>query len=165
MKLLKTLMIASTSLVPALALAADPVPATKPATTMAPMTEAAAETCAGITWNPQFLADYPKAPAACREVTVKDGMKYAKFEGAVAKVDAGFVEVSIFNVADTPIGTVGFQVGVGGKVTMDGKEARVMALKVGDHVTFWVREGQFGVSPTLEAEPLKIVRPVVMPTP
>jgi hypothetical protein len=129
----------------------------------APIAPAAKETCADIKWNPAFLTDFPKAPAACQDVTVKDGVKYAKFDGKVAKVDAHFVEVAIADDAGLPISTIAFQIGVGGRITINDKVEKVKDLKLGDQLTFWVREGQFGISPTLTDEPMKIVKPDAMP--
>jgi len=122
------------------------------------------ESCANIQWNPQFLQDYPKAPISCREVTVKDGIKYAKFNGKVSKVDHLFVQVEISNVADTPVSTIAFQVGVGGRVTLNDKVEKVKSLKVGDELTFWVKEGEFGISPTLADQPITIIKPKAMST-
>jgi hypothetical protein len=120
------------------------------------------ETCSNIQWSADFLKDYPKAPAACREITVNNGVKYAKFDGKVSKTGSTLVQVEISDVADIPISTIAFQVGVGGRVTVDGREEKVKDLKVGDVLTFWVREGQFGVSPTLTDQPMTIVKPDAM---
>jgi hypothetical protein len=120
------------------------------------------ESCSNIQWNPKFLKDYPKAPVECREVTVKDGIKYAKFNGKVSKVDHLFVQVEVSDVADIPVSTIAFQVGVGGRITLNDKEERVSDLKVGDQLTFWVREGAFGISPTLVAEPIAVIKPEAM---
>ena len=67
------------------------------------------------------------------------------------------------DVADIPISTIAFQVGVGGKVTMNGKVQKVSSLKVGDQLTFWVREGQFEISPTLTDRPMTVIKPEAMP--
>jgi hypothetical protein len=120
------------------------------------------ESCSNIQWSPDFLKEYPKAPVACREVTVKDGVKYAKFNGKVSKTGSKLVQVEISDVADIPISTIAFQVGVGGRITVDGKDEKVKDLKVGDVLTFWVREGQFGISPTLTDQPVTIVKPDAM---
>jgi len=57
-----------------------------------------------------LLKDYPKAPVACREVTVNDGVKFAKFRGKVSKVGHHFVQVEILDVADIPVSTIAFQI-------------------------------------------------------
>jgi hypothetical protein len=120
------------------------------------------ETCSNIEWSAAFLKDYPKAPVACREVTVKDGVKYARFNGKVSKVGHDFVQVEISDVADNPISTIAVKTGVGGRITMGDTVERVKDLKVGDQLTFWVREGQFGISPTLSDRPMAIIKPDAM---
>jgi hypothetical protein len=49
-------------------------------------------------------------------------------------------------------------------VTIGDKIERVRDLRIGDKLTFWVREGQFGVSPTLADQPMPIIKPEAMPT-
>jgi hypothetical protein len=122
------------------------------------------ESCANIEWSAAFLKEYPKAPAACRQVIVKDGVKFATFDGKVSKVGHEFVQVEVSDDANLPISTIAFQIGVGGKVTMNNKIEKVKDLKVGDLLTFWVREGQFGISPTLTDQPMTIIKPETMPT-
>jgi hypothetical protein len=146
----------------ALALALIFVPAVVYAANAPPIVKAPKESCSNIEWNTEFLKDYPTAPAACREVTVKDGVKYATFNGKVSKVGHQFVQVAVSDAFDNPISMIAFQLGAGGRITVDGKEERVKDLKVGDHLTFWVREGRFGVSPTLKDEPMAIVHPEAM---
>jgi hypothetical protein len=129
-----------------------------------PEVMAAKESCANIDWSAAFLKEYPTAPAACRNVVVKDGVKFATFDGKVSKVGAEFVQVEVSDDANLPISTIAFQIGVGGKVTINNKEEKVKDLKVGDLLTFWVREGQFGISPTLSDHPMTIIKPDTMPT-
>jgi hypothetical protein len=121
--------------------------------------------CSTILWNPAFLADFPKAAAACREVTVKDGVKYAKFDGKVSKVGHQYVQVEVSDVAGIPISTIAFEIGTGGRITMTDKVVKVADLRTGDQLTFWVREGKFGISPTLTDEPMRIVKPDAMTSP
>ena len=133
--------------------------ANAPPTVVAPK-----ESCSNIEWSPAFLKEYPTAPAACREVIVKDGVKFATFDGKVSKVGHEYVQVEVSDDANIPISTIAFQIGVGGKVTLNHKVAGVRSLKVGDMLTFWVREGQFGISPTLTDQPMTIIKPEAMPT-
>jgi len=146
-----------------LGFAAIVLPALAVSAVAAPNVPAPQESCSDIRWSPQFLEDYPKAAAACREVVVKDGVKYAKFNGKVSKVGHRFVQVAISDVADIPISTIAFEIGTGGKITMGDRVETVKDLKLGDQLTFWVREGQFGVSPTLTDQPMKIIKPEAMP--
>jgi hypothetical protein len=147
-----------------LAIAAIVAPALSLSALAAPTVPAPPESCSDIRWNPAFLKNYPKAPASCRELVVVDGVKYAKFNGAVSKVGEHFVQVAILDVADIPISTIAFEISAGGKITVGDTVETVKELKVEDKLTFWVREGQFGVSPTLSAEPMKIIKPDSMPS-
>jgi hypothetical protein len=150
--------------VKALALSVITVPAIAFAVEASPVVNAPIESCSNIEWSPAFLKEYPRAPAACREVIVKDGIKFATFKGKVSKVGRDFVQVEVSDVADIPISTIAFQIGVGGRVTMSDKVEKVKDLKVGDQLTFWVREAQFGISPTLTDQPMRIVKPEALPT-
>jgi len=146
----------------ALALSLIAVPAIVYGATASPTVKAPKESCSNIEWNPAFLRDYPTAPAACREVVTKDGVKYATFNGTVSKVGHEFVQVQISDSFNNPISMIAFQIGTGGKVTVGDKVERVSDLKVSDHLTFWVREGRFGISPTLTDQPMTILKPEAM---
>jgi hypothetical protein len=122
------------------------------------------QSCATIKWNPQFLKLHPKAPVTCQQVTVRDGVKYAMFYGKVSKVTDQNVQVAITDVGDIPVSTIAFQVGVGGRITVGDKTEPVKDLRIGDKLTFWVREGEFGVSPTLVDAPIAIMKPEPMPS-
>jgi hypothetical protein len=148
MNRLKTLILCAVA-VPAVGFAADP-----------PMSvDAPNNACANIEWSPKFLKEFPKAAAACRDVTLKDGVKFAKFNGKVSKVGHNFVQVEVSDVANIPISTIAFQIGVGGRITMEDKVVKVSDLKLGDLLTFWVHEGQYGISPTLTDQPMTIIKP------
>jgi hypothetical protein len=121
------------------------------------------QSCVNIKWNAAFLKEYPDAPATCQEVTVKDGVKYAKFYGKVSKVDHQSVQVAISDVGSFPVSTIAFEVGQGGRITLGDKTELVKDRQVGDRLTFWVREGEFGVSPTLADRPIAIIKPEPMP--
>ena len=86
----------------------------------------------------------------------------ATFEGKVVKVGPEFVQVAISDVADNPLSMIAFQIGTGGRITVGDKVEKVRDLQVGDHLTFWVREGEFGVSPTLTDQPMPIIKPVAV---
>ena len=133
------------------------------ATTHAAPTPGPSNACASIVWNPAFLQELPKAAAACRDVTVKDGVKYAQFKGKVSKVGKHYVQVAISDVANIPISMIAFEIGDGGKITLNDKPEKVADLKVGDQLTFCVHEGEFGVMPTLTDKTMRIIKPDAMP--
>ncbi|MGB9331968.1 MAG: hypothetical protein WCB10_14480 [Steroidobacteraceae bacterium] len=100
--------------------------------------------CTNVRWNEEFLQYFPKAPAACRDVTEKDGVDYARFDGRVSKIGPRFVQVEVADVAHFPIATVEFKIGSGGTAEINDRVVKVRDLKVDDRLTFWFREGQFG---------------------
>jgi hypothetical protein len=134
------------------------------ATTHAAPSPGPSNDCASIVWNRAFLQELPKAAAACRDVTVKDGVKYAQFKGKVSKVGKHYVQVAISDVANIPISMIAFEIGDGGRITLNDKEEKVADLKVGDQLTFWVHEGEFGVMPTLTDKTMRIIKPDAMST-
>jgi hypothetical protein len=138
--------------IPALAWSADALPPVPPA----------AANCSNIEWSAAFLNDYPKAPVTCQSVTVKDGINYAKFNGKVSKIGTKLVQVQLSDVGGTPVSTIAFKIGVGGRITMGDTVETVKELKIGDVLTFWVREGQFGHLSTLTNKPMTIVKPDAM---
>ena len=73
------------------------------------------------------------------------------------------MQVQIADVGDIPVSTIAFEVGQGGRITIGEKTEKVKDLRVGDQLTFWVREGEFGISPTLADRPIAIVKPEPMP--
>lgn len=115
--------------------------------------------CAAIQWNSQFLSAYPKAAAACRHVVVRNGIQFAEFEGIVSQVNHDVIQVEISDVAGIPLSTIAFLTGKDGHVVIDETGKQVNTLVRGDRLTFWIREGRFGVSPTLKDQPMLIVRP------
>jgi hypothetical protein len=132
------------------------------ATAHAAPTPGPSNDCASILWNPAFLQELPKAAAACRDVTVKDGVKYAQFKGKVSKVGKHYVQVAISDVANMPISMIAFEIGDGGQITLNDKIEKVADLKLGDQLTFWVHEGEFGVMPTLTDKTMRIIKPEAM---
>ncbi len=100
--------------------------------------------CANVRWSDEFLRSFPKAAAACRDVTEKDGVDYARFDGRVSKIGPRFVQVEVSDVANIPIETVEFKIGSGGTAEINQRVVRVRDLRVDDRLTLWFRQGQFG---------------------
>ena len=121
------------------------------------------EACMKIKWNGQFLKEHPRAPAGCQEVDTRNGIKYAKFSGTVKAVSAGSATVAMKNVAGTELGTIKVDTGGGAMVTINGKETKASDLKAGDNLNFYVKEGDFGASPTMVETAPKTVTPKAMP--
>jgi len=122
----------------------------------APMASVAAEPasgqpnnpCSALHWNAKFLETFPRAALACQDVQVKDGVKYAKFEAKVSKVNPDSVEVEILNVAKTAVGTAMWHTSPDQEMDIGGKAAKAKDLKRGDDLTFWVAENAVKMEPS-----------------
>lgn len=88
-------------------------------------------TCAAIRWNPQFLAAYPTAAAACRDVVRVNGVAFAEFRGTILQVNHDVVQVEVSDVAGIGISTIAFLTGKDGQVVIDGAGRTVSSLKRG----------------------------------
>ena len=123
------------------------------------------QACMNIKWNAQFLKDHPNAPAGCQEVDTRDGVRYAKFSGTVKSVSGGEATVAMKNVAGTERGTVKVDVSGDKMITINGKQQKAADVKPGDNLNFYVKEGDFGASPTMEPEKSPTVSPKPMSAP
>ena len=121
------------------------------------------DACQKIKWNAQFLKEHPKAPAGCQGVVTRNGMKYAKFSGTVKSMVGTEATVGMKNVAGTEGGVIKVDTAGGAMVTINGKDTKASELKVGDNLNFYVKEGEFGASPTTMAAPTTTVTPKAMP--
>jgi hypothetical protein len=105
----------------------------------------AGDTCMDIQWSAELLKMYPRAPAACQEVAVRHGKKYARFTGKVTAVAPDVVTVRFLNVAGDPGREIQLKPGQDAKVEMAGKKVEYSKLQKDDVLTFWVPEQQVGV--------------------
>ena len=105
----------------------------------------AGDTCSDIRWNAELLKMYPRAPAACQEVAVRNGRKFARFTGKVTTVDGGQVSVRFLNVAGDPGREIQIKPGADARVELAGKRVAYSTLLKDDVLTFWVPESQVGV--------------------
>jgi hypothetical protein len=109
------------------------------------------QACMNIKWSAQFLKEHPGAPAGCQEVDTRNGVRYAKFSGTVKSISGSEATVAMKNVAGTERATIKVNTGGGGMVTINGKETKASDIKVGDNLNFYVKEGDFGVSSSMDA--------------
>jgi hypothetical protein len=123
------------------------------------------QACMAIKWNAKFLKDHPNAPAGCQEVDTRDGVKYAKFSGTVKSVSGGEATVAMKNVAGTERGSIKVDVSGDKMITINGKQQKAADVKPGDNLNFYVKEGDFGASTTMEPEKMSTVSPKPMPAP
>jgi hypothetical protein len=104
--------------------------------------------CSDMTYKKEFLDKYPKAPAVCRTVSVKNGVHSAMFSGRVMGVDKGSVTVQFTNVVGDPVAGMDpltFTPASGAKLHVNGKTESYKDLKKGDKLDFWVSENRVGV--------------------
>ena len=105
--------------------------------------------CSDLHFSSAFLSKYPKAPAACLEVRILDGRKYARFDGKVFLLSPEFVTVTFLNVAGDELTTFSFKPQESSRVLIDGKDVKYTDMKKGDKLTFWMPEDGLSVRKTL----------------
>ena len=98
----------------------------------------------GIVFSQEFLQKYPNAAKACRDVVVKDGKKYARFDATVVNVKKDEVTADFMDAYNQKVTTVTFSTTPDARVQMEGNEVKVSELKAGDMLTFWVPESRAG---------------------
>ena len=96
--------------------------------------------CTEFTYSATFLQRYPRAPAACQEGRVVNGVKYAKFNAKVYLASPQFITVQLLNVAGDMISTFSFKPAPGAQISINGKPEGFSELKPGDPLTFWLPE-------------------------
>src|SRR6516162_969939 len=65
--------------------------------------------CSDFKYSQEFLAKYPKAPAACLEGRTYKGVNYAKFNAKVTDVTSSGVTADLLNVSGDPITSIGIK--------------------------------------------------------
>ena len=97
-----------------------------------------------ITYSQEFLARYPKAGAACREVVMKDGQKWARFDADVVEVKGNQVTANFVDQYKQGLATLTFTAAPEARLTIDGKETKFSELQSGDTISVWVAESRMG---------------------
>ena len=103
--------------------------------------------CSGFKYSEEFLAKYPKAPAACVEGRTYNGINYAKFNAKVTKVSSSGVTVDVLDAAGNPITPLTIKpTDQKASVLVNGKQTQMTDLSQGDSITFWVPESRMEVN-------------------
>ena len=97
-----------------------------------------------IVFSQEFLKKYPNAGAVCKEVVVKEGTKWARFDANVVSVKGNQVTANFMGSGQNTVSTVTFAVSPEAKVQMNGKEIKATELMAGDSLSFWVPESRAG---------------------
>jgi hypothetical protein len=112
-----------------------------------------------FTFSPDFLHRHPKAGGACREVIVKDGQKWARFDAQVvdiqAKGQSREVTVDFLDSAGRPVESISFTAPQEARVVVNGRDMTYGALGKGDDLSFWIPESRAGVFAAPGATQLK----------
>ena len=102
--------------------------------------------CKDFKYSQEFLAKYPKAPAACLEGRIYNGVNYAKFSAQVAKVSSSGVTLQLLDTAGTPITPLTIKpADQKAFILVNGKQTHITDLSQGDSVTFWVPQSRMEV--------------------
>lgn len=113
-----------------------------------------------VVYSQEFLARYPKAGAACRQVVQKDGQKWVRFDADVVKVRRRRVTADFIDKFGHSVGTLTFQASPDARVLVNGRKMRYSSLRRGDKLSFWMPESRIGfyAAPgTLESTQLAVV--------
>lgn len=97
-----------------------------------------------VVYSQEFLARYPNAGAACREVVMKDGQKWARFDADVVRVRGNQVTADFIDNHKRSVGTLTFNAAPEARVMVDGREKRFSTLRSGDILSFWMPESRMG---------------------
>lgn len=97
-----------------------------------------------VVYSPQFLQRYPRAPAACREVVMKDGQKWIRFEAEVLSVRGDQVTANFIDEFNRVIATLTFVADPTAPVIVNGLEMTYKSIMNGDTLSFWMAENRYG---------------------
>jgi hypothetical protein len=97
-----------------------------------------------ITYSQEFLQRYPKAGAACREVVMKDGTKWVRFDANVVNVKGDQVTADFVDQYKQSVAELTFVASPEARLTIDGKESKFSDLQSGDTISVWMSEARMG---------------------
>jgi hypothetical protein len=99
-----------------------------------------------IVYSPEFVAKYPRAGAACNEVIVSKGEKWARFNAEVKNRQGYHLTVDFIDDQDRPVANMTFEMTPDATVTLrDEHQVKPAAkLQKGEKIVVWVPEKRFG---------------------
>ena len=100
-----------------------------------------------IVYSQEFLAKYPRAGAACNEVIVAKGEKWARFNAEVKNRQGSHLTLSFIDNKGRPVDTtMTFEFTPDATLTLADKKVvkPVSALEEGDKVVLWMPEKRMG---------------------
>jgi hypothetical protein len=121
-----------------------------------------AASCATMTWNQEFVGNYPWASEACRTVVMVNGQKWARFEGKYQRSNPdGSFDTEFVSRSDKELGLVTLMPEPGQRVHFENEEVSFSDLDRGQVLSFYVPEDAIGfaIEPGVPREKLvKIVK-------
>jgi hypothetical protein len=102
---------------------------------------ATAGSCSDVKWTAEMLKKYPDIAKSCVDVVVRDGVRYVKVSGKVAKTGNGVVTVRL----DHTDSDVSWKPAAGDTVLIDSKPMPAKDVQVGQHLRFYMREDHVAV--------------------
>jgi hypothetical protein len=93
-----------------------------------------------VTYSQEFLQKYPNAAAACREVAMKNGEKWIRFDADVAAVKGNQITANFLDTQQQTVSTITFAAAPDARLMIDGKESKYSSLQPGNRLTVWMSE-------------------------
>jgi hypothetical protein len=100
--------------------------------------------CKDFTYSQEFLEKYPQAGGACREVVMKDGQKWVRFEGEIKSVEGKQVTADIQSPHGVTLSTITIEGNPDARVQSGRGQKRFDQLRRGNKLTIWLAESQVG---------------------
>lgn len=97
-----------------------------------------------VVYSQEFLAHYPKAGAACREVVQKNGEKWVRFDADVVRVRRNRVTADFIDKFGHSVGMLTIEASPDARVLVNGRKMRYSTLGRGDKLSFWMPESRVG---------------------
>jgi hypothetical protein len=103
--------------------------------------------CTAVRYSAEFLAKYPKAPAACLEARVYKGQTYMKVKGKVYIADGNTPTIALQDAYGNALTTVTVQDPKNSRVIINGEETDFAKVSPRTTLSIWVPQSLFGSAP------------------
>ena len=101
-----------------------------------------AGSCSDVKWKAEVLQKYPDINKACKDVVVRDGVRYVKVSGKVRRAANGSLTVRL----DHSEADITWKPGAGDTVLIDGEPLAATDVKVGQNLRFYMPEDRVAVA-------------------
>jgi len=97
-----------------------------------------------VSYSQEFLAKYPRAPAACNQVIESNGQKWIRFNAKTQSVGDGQATFDFTDNHGNTVASLTFAFTPDAQVVVKGRPKMASNLKKGEKVVFWMPENRFG---------------------